>query len=150
MEEVRDKTLGKSKRPKEVKESADLELVDNIQADKLELIENVAKVELDDNVQVAATERKRRRKGFENGETTVGKKRRRNKEEVSSTTTDEVAEKVKVENLPLPVLEKVFFYLDWKELGTAMLVCKSWQEVGRHFGLDSSSFHTFTFHTFTF
>ena len=135
----------------------EFELVDNIQVEKIELIDNVAKVELVDNVakvelvdnvQVAATERKRRRKGFENGETTVGKKRRRNKEEVSSMTTDEVAEKVKVENLPLPVLEKVFFYLDWKELGTAMLVCKSWQEVGAHFGLDSSSFHTF--HTFTF
>ena len=139
MEEVRDKTLGKRQKTKEVqevKESAELELIDN-----------VAKV---DNIKVAAIERKRRRKGFENGETTVGKKRRRNKEEVSSTTTDEVAEKVKVENLPLPVLEKVFFYLDWKELGTAMLVCKSWQEVGAHFGLNSSSFHTFTFHTFTF
>ena len=91
-----------------------------------------AKLELVDNVQVGAIERKTRNKSFENGENTVGKKRRRNKEEFFSTATDEDAEKVKVANLPLPVLEKIFSYLDWKELGRAMLVCKSWEEVGGH------------------
>ena len=29
--------------------------------------------------------------------------------------------------LPVLVLEKVFSYLDWKELGRAMLVCQSWE-----------------------
>ena len=32
--------------------------------------------------------------------------------------------------LPLPALEKVFSYLNWKELGRAMLVCQRWSEVG--------------------
>ena len=40
--------------------------------------------------------------------------------------------KVKVANLPVPALEKVFSYLDWKGLGRAMLVCKRWYEVGGH------------------
>ena len=40
--------------------------------------------------------------------------------------------KVKVENLPVPVLERVFSCLDWKDLGRAMLVCRRWQEVGGH------------------
>ena len=95
-------------------------------------VKESCKLELVDNVQVAAIVRKRRKKRFENGETTGGKKRRRNKEGVCSKATDEDAEKVKVENLPLPVLEKIFSYLDWKDLGTAMLVCKSWKEVGGH------------------
>ena len=95
-------------------------------------VKKSAKIELVDNVQVAAIERKRRKKRFENGEASVGKKRRRNKEEVCSTVTDEDAKKVKVDNLPLPVLEKIFSYLDWRELGRAMLVCKSWEEVGGH------------------
>jgi hypothetical protein len=34
--------------------------------------------------------------------------------------------------LPLPALEKVFSYLDWKQLGRAMLVCHRWNEVGGH------------------
>ena len=34
--------------------------------------------------------------------------------------------------LPVPALEKVFSYLDWKELGKAMLVCQRWHEVGGH------------------
>ena len=117
-----------------------MKVVRDTKLGKRETNEAEVKLELVDIGRVAAMERKRRRKGFENGETTVGKKKRRN--------TEEVAEKVKVENLPLPVLEKIFSYLDWKDLGTAMLVCKSWQKVGGHFGLDSSSFHTF--HTFTF
>ena len=37
-----------------------------------------------------------------------------------------------MEYLPLPVLEKVFSYLDWKELGTAMLVCQTWNQIGGH------------------
>ena len=32
--------------------------------------------------------------------------------------------------LPWLPLEKVFSCLDWKDIGTAMLVCKRWQEVG--------------------
>ena len=40
--------------------------------------------------------------------------------------------KVKVENLPVPVLERVFSCLDWKDLGRAMLVCRRWEEVGGH------------------
>ena len=31
-----------------------------------------------------------------------------------------------------PALEKVFSYLDWKDLGRAMLVCQRWFEVGGH------------------
>ena len=34
--------------------------------------------------------------------------------------------------LPVPALEKVFSYLDWKDLGRAMLVCQRWHEVGGH------------------
>ena len=37
-----------------------------------------------------------------------------------------------MEYLPTPVLEKVFSYLDWKELGTAMLVCQTWNQIGGH------------------
>ena len=40
--------------------------------------------------------------------------------------------KVKVANLPVPVLEKVFSRLDWKDLGRAMMVCRRWEEVGGH------------------
>ena len=35
--------------------------------------------------------------------------------------------------LPVLVMEKVFSYLDWKSLRTAMLVCKRWHEVDGHF-----------------
>ena len=35
-------------------------------------------------------------------------------------------EKVKVANMPVPVFENTFFYLNWKDLGTAMLVCQRW------------------------
>ena len=35
-------------------------------------------------------------------------------------------------SLPVLALEKVFFYLDWKDLGRAMLVCHRWKEVGGH------------------
>ena len=35
-------------------------------------------------------------------------------------------------SLPLLVLEKVFSYLDWKDLGTVMLVCQRWSDVGGH------------------
>ena len=40
--------------------------------------------------------------------------------------------KVKVRTMPLLVLEKVFSYLDWKDLGRAMLVCRRWSDVGGH------------------
>lgn len=39
--------------------------------------------------------------------------------------------------LPEPALEKVFSYLNWMDLGRAMLVCKRWFDVGGHFGLGS-------------
>ena len=35
-------------------------------------------------------------------------------------------------NLPYLALEKVFSYLDWKDLERAMLVCRRWHEVGGH------------------
>ena len=82
-----------------------------------------------DNVQVTEMEKKRRMRR----ETIVGKKRRRNTcEDEEHVAVDEDAKKVKVDRLPLPALEKVFSYLDWKEPGTAMLVCRSWEEVGGH------------------
>ena len=37
-----------------------------------------------------------------------------------------------MEYLPLPVIEKVFSYLDWNELGGAMLVCQTWNQIGGH------------------
>ena len=44
----------------------------------------------------------------------------------------EQKKKVKVENMPDPVLEKVFSYLDWKDLGSSMLVCQRWKDVAGH------------------
>ena len=50
-----------------------------------------------------------------------------------------IKQTIKVENgienmeyLPPPVIEKVFSYLDWRELGTAMLVCQTWNQIGGH------------------
>ena len=40
--------------------------------------------------------------------------------------------KVKVMSMPVLVLEKIFSYLDWKDLSTAMLVCKRWSDVAGH------------------
>ena len=40
--------------------------------------------------------------------------------------------KVKVSSLPAHVLEKIFSYLDWSDLGKAMLVCQRWNETGGH------------------
>ena len=34
--------------------------------------------------------------------------------------------------LPVLALQKVFSYLNWKDLGRTMLVCKQWYEVGGH------------------
>ena len=39
---------------------------------------------------------------------------------------------MKVTNLPVSVLENVFSNLNWKDLGTAMMVCKRWRDVGGH------------------
>ena len=42
--------------------------------------------------------------------------------------------KVKVSSLPFQfhVLEKIISYLDWRDLGKAMLVCLGWKETGGH------------------
>ena len=41
--------------------------------------------------------------------------------------------KVKVtKTLPAPALEKVFSYLNWKDLARAMLVCQRWRDLGGH------------------
>ena len=39
---------------------------------------------------------------------------------------------MKVTNLPVSVLENVFSNLNWKDLGTAMMVCRRWRDVGEH------------------
>ena len=38
--------------------------------------------------------------------------------------------KVKVEHLPVSVLEKIFSFLDWNDKGRALLVCQRWKTVG--------------------
>ena len=40
--------------------------------------------------------------------------------------------KVKVSSVPVHVLEKIISYLDWRDLGKAMLVCHRWKEFGGH------------------
>ena len=70
--------------------------------------------------------RKRKRCGCERRETTNGKKRKRNPK------GGEEDRKVKVTNLPVSVLENVFSNLNWKDLGTAMMVCRRWRDVGEH------------------
>ena len=83
-------------------------------------------------------------RGFEKG-VEHGKKRKRNEDSVEkgeSGKMENKVRKVKVRrrrkkwsgewSLPVLALENVFSFLDWKDLGTAMLVCKSWKEVGGH------------------
>ena len=43
-----------------------------------------------------------------------------------------IERKVKVESLPGNVLEHIFSFLDWVDLGRAMLVCQRWSEAGGH------------------
>lgn len=38
--------------------------------------------------------------------------------------------KVKVEHMPMSVLEKIFAFLDWTDKGRALLVCQRWKTVG--------------------
>ena len=83
---------------------------------------------------------KRKRKGLE--KRGAIKKRKRNsksggvgvskQKEGTKSEREEKIRKVKVANLPVPVLERVFSYLGWKDLGTAMLVCQRWADVGGH------------------
>ena len=47
-------------------------------------------------------------------------------------------ENLKVWNLPVLVMEKVFSFLDWKSMGKAMLVCRLWNEMAGHPSLWSS------------
>ena len=70
--------------------------------------------------------RKRKRCGCEKRETLNDKKRKRNPK------GGEEGRKVKVTNLPVSVLENVLSNLNWKDLGTAMMVCKRWRDVGEH------------------
>ena len=70
--------------------------------------------------------RKRKRCGCEKREATNGKKRKR------YPKGGEEGIKVKVTNLPVSVLENVFSNLNWKDLGTAMMVCRRWRNVGEH------------------
>ena len=85
---------------------------------------------------------KRKRKGLEKRGPFKRRKRKRNskggeldvskQEETTESEREEKIRKVKVANLPVPVLAKVFSYLGWKDLGTAMLVCQRWADVGGH------------------
>ena len=81
---------------------------------------------------------KRKRKGLRRKEGTIEKRKRTSKgrEEdiglLAIQKSEKKEGKVKVESLPVLVLEKVFSYLDWKDLGAVMLVCRSWSNVGGH------------------
>ena len=70
---------------------------------------------------------KKRKRNSKGGEVGVCKQKEGTKSE-----REEKIRKVKVANLPVPVLERVFSYLGWKDLGTAMLVCRRWADVGGH------------------
>ena len=88
--------------------------------------------------------KKRNRKGLKEREGIIKKRKRISiggKEDIvllakhQSTTNNEKEKKnrkVKEMNLPVLVLERVFSYLDWKDLGTVMLVCQRWSYVGGH------------------
>ena len=85
--------------------------------------------------------KKRMAKGSEKSECTIKRRRRSSKGE-KATTQEQVAlksneekledRKVKVSNLPVHVLETIFSYLNWSDLGKAMLVCQRWKETGEH------------------
>lgn len=116
-----------------------------------EEMEDLVKLDLKDDVQgFEEGENKRKREKFEKGEatctstrTSCSKKRKRRSKGgdvyvgLSTTKQQETMKKkkerkVKVTSMPVLVLEKVFSYLDWKDLGRVMLVCRKWSEVGGH------------------
>lgn len=59
-------------------------------------------------------------------------KKKDRKVKVTRTKTDRKEKFGNEWSLPVLVLEKVFSYLDWRDLGRAMLVCHRWKEVGGH------------------
>ena len=87
-----------------------------------------------------AKKRKRTKKEFEERESGERKRKRsktRGEEDVGLPAKQARTMKVKVTRnrewtLPKLALEKVFSFLDWKELGRAILVCRRWHEVGGH------------------
>ena len=91
--------------------------------------------------------KKRRAKGSEKPESI--KRRGRSSNIGAKATIQQVAmksneneveeRKVKVSILPVHVLEKIISYLDWRNLGKAMLVCHRWKETGGHPSLWTNS-----------
>ena len=84
--------------------------------------------------------KKRRAKGSEKPESI--KRRGRSSNIGAKATIQQVAMKSnekkveerneKVSSLLVHVLEKIISYLDWRDLGKAMLVCHRWKEFGGH------------------
>ena len=98
-----------------------LSLVEVAEADEGEEEEHLVKLDLVE--EEGSTQNKR--KGLQNR--AVGIKKR-----LRSSMNNDLEKKerrVKVASLPVLVLERVFSYLDWKDLGTAMLVCQRWSDV---------------------
>ena len=87
---------------------------------------------------------KRKRKGLKRPEGTITKRKRISKggeegigllatqQATIKSESEKKKRKVKVWSLPLLVLERVFSYLDWKDLGAVMLVCRRWSNAGGH------------------
>ena len=102
-----------------------------------EKVKLLANLDLDEVLQGYVEGAKKRKR---NSDSTIKKRKKRSKGgkvtmQQLSMNNDENKEKerkVKVTSLPVPALEKVFSYLDWNDLGRAMLVCRRWYEVGGH------------------
>ena len=79
---------------------------------------------------IAGETKKRNRKGLEkkmpNCKVGVDQNQKRKGQEIETFV------EVKVNNIPDLVLEKIFSYLNWNDLETALLVCHRWKEVGSH------------------
>ena len=114
----------------------------NVEADELTHL-----VKLDLNNVLHGSEEgaiKRKKKCLKRQEGTIKKRKRIGKggeediglmatqQAIMKSESEKKERKVKVSSLPALVLERVFSYLNWRDLGRVMLVCRRWSNVGGH------------------
>ena len=92
---------------------------------------NLKNFDLDEVVQGYVEGSKKRKR---NAKISATKKRKRSAPIKQTAMTNQERKKIerKVKSLPVNVLEHIFSFLDWVDLGRAMLVCQRWSEVGGH------------------
>ena len=92
---------------------------------------NLKNFDLDEVVQGYVEGSKKRKR---NAKISATKKRKRSAPIKQTAMTNHERKKIerKVKSLPGNVLEHIFSFLDWGDLGRAMLVCQRWSEVGGH------------------